>query len=443
MKKKLLSVVLSAALITALLVGCGSGAKTDSGADASNTETGTGSEDNSDSASNTASAQESEAASGDEIHLEFFNVKREVTGIYDELIKKFEEENPGIKVEQINVPDATTVLQTRMSTNDMPDILSHWATDPVFKEMVNNDMLVDLSGQDFLSNVKDGMMETVEYDGKAYCLPISMNAAGVIYNTDIFAENNIEIPTTYEELIEDCKKLQEAGITAFAMFNQDNHVGQTIEMLQVSDIENYEDAFAKIYEGSASVADYEGFRSTAEKILELNQYAQEDSFGTNYEQAIADFANGDTAMILGGIWMVPTINEDNADLNYSTFALPASEGMKTVVPYQNDHCLAVCESCENKEAAMKFLAFMAEQENAQYYADMDGSPSYIKEVETTITETKPLLSLFESGENLGIWPDQLWQPGVIDNLNSYADELAQSGDIDSYLENIQTVLGPQ
>lgn len=304
-------------------------------------------------------------------------------------------------------------------------------------------MLVDLTDQEFLSNVKDGMLETVEYDGKAYCLPISMNAAGVIYNTDIFEENNIEIPTTYEELIEDCKKLQDAGVTPFAMFNQENHVGQTLEMLQVSDIENFADAFAKIYDGSASVEDYEGFRSTAEKILELNQYAQEDSFGTTYEQAIADFANGDTAMILGGIWMVPTINEDNADLNYSTFAFPASDGMKTVVPYQNDHCLAVSESCENKEAAMKFLAFMADPENAQYYADKDGSPSYINGVETTITETQPLLALFDNEENLGIWPDQLWQPGVIDNMNSYADELVQSEDIDTYLENIQTVLGPQ
>ena len=92
---------------------------------------------------------------------------------------------------------------------------------------------------------------------------------------------------------------------------------------------------------------------------------------------------------------------------------------------------------------MKFLAFMADPENAQYYADKDGSPSYIEGVETTITETQPLLSLFDDSSNLGIWPDQLWQPGVIDTMNSYADELVQSGDIDTYLENIQSALGPQ
>ena len=428
MKKKLLSVLVCAAVASSLLGGCGSNTSTDT---------------DSSTSADTGKDEESGADSGDKIHLEFFNVKSEVVGIYDDLIEKFESENPDIEIEQVNVPDPTTVLQTRMSTNDMPDILSHWATDPVFKEMVNNDMLVDLTGQDFLNNIKEGMLETVEYDGKAYCLPISMNAAGVIYNTDIFQENNLEVPSTYEELIEDCKTLKQAGVTPFAMFNQANHAGQTVEMLQVSDIENFEDAFDKIYDGSAKVSDYEGFRTSAEKILELNEYAQEDSFGTTYEQAIADFANGDTAMILGGIWMVPTINEDNPDLNYSTFAFPASEGMKTIVPYQNDHCLAISESCQHKDAAMKFLAFMADPENAQYYADKDGSPSYIEGVETTITETQPLLSLFDDSSNLGIWPDQLWQPGVIDTMNSYADELVQSGDIDTYLENIQSALGPQ
>ncbi len=428
MKKKLLSVIMCAAVASSLLGGCGSGTDT---------------QEDSSASSDTGDEEASDTGSGDKIHLEFFNVKSEVVGIYDDLIEKFESENPDIEIEQVNVPDPTTVLQTRMSTNDMPDILSHWATDPVFKEMVNNDMLVDLTGQDFLNNIKEGMLETVEYDGKAYCLPISMNAAGVIYNTDIFQENNLEVPSTYEELIEDCKTLKQAGVTPFAMFNQANHAGQTVEMLQVSDIENFEDAFDKIYDGSAKVSDYEGFRTSAEKILELNEYAQEDSFGTTYEQAIADFANGDTAMILGGIWMVPTINEDNPDLNYSTFAFPASEGMKTIVPYQNDHCLAISESCQHKDAAMKFLAFMADPENAQYYADKDGSPSYIEGVETTITETQPLLSLFDDSSNLGIWPDQLWQPGVIDTMNSYADELVQSGDIDTYLENIQSALGPQ
>lgn len=286
MKKKVLTAVLCASMVVSV-VGCGLAS------------TGAADETSSEEAS------EASASSDGKIHLEYFNVKSEVTDIYDTLIAKFEEANPDIEIEQVNVPDPTTVLQTRMSTNDMPDILSHWATDPVFVQMVDNDMLLDLTDQDFMSNVKPDMLSAVEYDGKAYCLPISTNAAGVFYNVDVFEENGLEVPTTYEELIADCDKLQAAGVTPFAFFNQDSHSGQAIEILQVDDVENFEDAFAAIQDGSAKVEDYDGFRKSAEKILELNKYAQDDPFGTTYEQAIADFANGETAMIIGGIWMIP------------------------------------------------------------------------------------------------------------------------------------------
>ena len=109
MKKKLLAVTLSAAMTAALLAGCGlasTGSSADTAAEDVSADAGA------DGSSDTADAD-------GKIHLEYFNVKSEVTGIYDTLIEKFEEENPDIEIEQVNVPDPTTVLQTRMSTGDM------------------------------------------------------------------------------------------------------------------------------------------------------------------------------------------------------------------------------------------------------------------------------------------------------------------------------------
>lgn len=443
MKKRLIVTTACLAMTAAALSGCGglaSAGQAETQAEASEASAQSQAGGTDTSAESTDAASSDAGTADGEVTLEYFNVKSEVVGLYDTLISKFEEENPGIKIEQVNDPDPTTVLQTRMSTNDMPDILSHWATDPVFKEMVNNDMLLDITDQDFLSNVKPDMLDTVKYDGKVYCLPVSTNTAGVFYNKDIFDQNGIEIPTTYEEFVNVCKTLQDKGITPLAMFNQDSHAGQLLEMLMVTDLSDEEKDFSSILDGSMKVSDDAGFKSAAGKLIELNQYSQEDSFGTTYEQAISDFANGQTAMIIGGIWMIPTINEDNADLNYSTFALPASEGTETKVAYQNDHCLAISSSCEHKDEALKFLSFMSQQENAQYYADNDGSPSYISGVESNVEESKPLLGYFDEEGKIAIWPDQLWQPGMYNEMNGYADELVQSGDVDTYLENIQSVL---
>ena len=44
------------------------------------------------------------------------------------------------------------------------------------------------------------------------------STSGMIsYNKDIFAENSIEIPTTFSELLAACEKLQGAGVTPFEL----------------------------------------------------------------------------------------------------------------------------------------------------------------------------------------------------------------------------------
>ena len=60
------------------------------------------------------------------VTIEFFQQKREVVDLFDELIADFEAKNPGIKVEQVHVADSGQVLMSRLASNDVPDLLTHW-----------------------------------------------------------------------------------------------------------------------------------------------------------------------------------------------------------------------------------------------------------------------------------------------------------------------------
>lgn len=51
------------------------------------------------------------------------------------------------------------------------------------------------------------------YDGKIMAVPTNFAAACVYYNTEMFADAGVEVPTTYDELIAACQKLQDAGYT--------------------------------------------------------------------------------------------------------------------------------------------------------------------------------------------------------------------------------------
>lgn len=377
------------------------------------------------------------------VHLEFFNVKPEIVEIMDTLIEKFEAENPGIDIEQTQVPDATTVLQTRAATNSLPDILTYYATDPRFKEMAKNGMLADLTEEDIFSTIDPEMLADTLYEGKSYILPISMNAAGVFYNVQIFAENGIEVPTTYEELIAVCQKLQEAGITPFVMHNMDWQASTLWSMLALNCVDRYDLANTAIYNGEATIADYPGFAKSAEQFLELNTYAQEDTLGTNYDQALDAFANGEAAMLIQGIWIIPSVKSLNPDFEFSSFPLPASEGDQMRIAYQNDLGLCISSTCADKEAALKFLQFMAREDNAQYYADLDGSASYITGVVSAVTESKPILSCFDNADNIGLWPDQQWQTGVSDYVSSATQQLLIDQDVDAFLDTLQSLFVAQ
>lgn len=363
------------------------------------------------------------AESSDKVHLEFFNIKPEVVDILNTLIDKFETENPDIDVEQTQVPDSTTVLQTRAATNKLPEMLTYYATDPRYQEMAKNGMLLDLTDKDVFSTIDEGMLKDTLYEGKSYILPISMNAAGVFYNKKIFEENGIEVPTTYEELIAVCEKLKAAGITPFVMHNMDWQASTVWSMVALNCVDDYETVNSAIYNGEATVTDYAGFEESAKEFLELNSYAQEDTMGTNYDQALDAFANGEAAMIIQGIWIVPSVKALNPDFEFSSFPLPAKTGNHMRIGYQNDLGLCISSTCANPEAALKFLQFMAREDNAQYYADMDGSASYIKGVVSAVEETKPILSCFDSADNIGLWPDQMWVTGTVDYVTSACQQL--------------------
>lgn len=287
------------------------------------------------------------------------------------------------------------------------------------------------------------MLKDTLYEGKSYILPISMNAAGVFYNKKIFEENGIEVPTTYEELIAVCEKLKAAGITPFVMHNMDWQSSTVWSMVALNCVDDYETVNSAIYNGEATVTDYAGFEESAKEFLELNSYAQEDTMGTNYDQALDAFANGEAAMIIQGIWIVPSVKALNPDFEFSSFPLPAKTGNHMRIGYQNDLGLCISSTCANPEAALKFLQFMAREDNAQYYADMDGSASYIKGVVSAVEETKPILSCFDSADNIGLWPDQMWVTGTVDYVTSACQQLLIDEDVPAFLDTLQSLFAAQ
>lgn len=354
MKNKVLCVVLTGVLAASVLTGCGSSSSSDSG-----------------------------SAKGGKTELELFSTKAENKDTLQKLVDKYNESHEDVTITITAPADAGTVLKTRMAKNDMPDIVA-MGGDVNYTEVESAGMLLDLSDEDYISNIQESYLQMVydvnkDKEKKAYGVPYATNASGVIYNVDKFTELGLEVPTTWDEFIAVLDKIKEAGEQPLLMTYKDAWTGLCPWNSMAPDLQP--DGFTDDRkEGKTTfVGTHE---EIAEKYLTLLDYAQEDFMGLSYDDGNKAFANGEAVMIINGNWAINQYKAANADVNVDMFALPASnDASKNYVTSGVDVLLGVCKDSKNTDAAKDFVSFLMEAENAQTYIDEQFAFSAIKGVE--------------------------------------------------------------
>lgn len=353
--KKMISVLMFGALMAGML-----------------TVTGCGGSSNGDS-----------SAKGGKTELELFSSKAENKDVLQQLVDKFNEAHEDVTIKITAPADAGTVLKTRMAKNDMPDIVM-MGGDNNYTEVESAGMLVDLSDQDYISNIQDSYMQMVydvnkDKEEKAYGVPYATNASGVIYNVDKFEELGLEIPKTWDEFIDVLDQIKDAGEQPLLMTYKDAWTSLCPWNSMAPDLQP--DGFTDDRkEGKTTFAGTH--EEIVEKYLTLLDYAQDDFMGLTYDDGNKAFANGDAVMIINGNWAINQYKNANADINVNMFALPASnDESKNYVTSGVDVLMGVCKDSANEDMAKEFVSFMMEPENAQTYIDDQFAFSAIKDVE--------------------------------------------------------------
>lgn len=80
--------------------------------------------------------------------------------------------------------------------------------------------------------------------------------------------------------------------------------------------------YGDVESGKVKSMDNEEYVNALENLLKLNDYAQDDFLGTSYDQAIAEFANGNALSLITGLWALPSLKEANPDINCELIPFP-------------------------------------------------------------------------------------------------------------------------
>ena len=307
------------------------------------------------------------------IEINLVQYKPEAVKTFEQIEEKFNATHDDIHLTIESPNDAMTVLKTRFIREDNPDIIGIGG-DVNFSYFMDAEILMDISDYEGLDDIKqaykdiDKALEFVPLEG-VYAVPYAANAAGVLYNREMFEEHGWEIPETWDELISLCEEIQSEGILPLYFGFKDTWTclapwNALAVGLAPADV------CSQVNKGETTFTDE--YREIAEKMLELLPYGPDDPFAYDYNGACTAFANEEAAMYPIGSYAVP--QTVNPDIDIDSFVMPANDSEEeNVLNSGIDLQFCVMEDCENKEAAYEVLDFLLEDENVQAYIDAQNS----------------------------------------------------------------------
>ena len=303
--------------------------------------------------------------------IEILQYKPEAATYFDQVEEQFNATHDDIHLTISSPNDASTIMRTRFVREDYPDIIGIGG-DINYSYYVDADILADVSDYPGLADVKQSYLDILENleitpkDG-VFGVPYVANAAGILYNKDMFEEHGWEIPESWDELMDLCEEIKSEGILPFYFGFRDTWTCLAPWNSLAVDLAPA-DTCKKVNAGKTTFTD--NYREVAEKCLELVSYGPEDPVAYGYNDACTAFANGESAMYPIGSYAVPQILSVNPEMNIDSFVTPGNDDPdKNTLNSGVDLMFSVTAACEHKEEAYEVLDFLMEDENLQAYID--------------------------------------------------------------------------
>ena len=336
MKKKILSVLLVAAMAISMLAGCGGGS------------------------SDAGSAVVEQNAEDKDLVVWCWDPAFNIFSM-EEAAKVYKAEHPdvNITVEEVPWEDIQTRLTTAATSGDLstlPDIFL--MQDNAFQKnvMAYGNAFVDLTGSaiDF-TQFAAGKTAYSVVGGKNYGVPFDNGAVIGCYRTDYLEAAGLTVADftdiTWDQYIENGKKVLAAtGKPLISM--QAGECDLLMMMMQSAGASLFNE------DGTANMVNNETLK------VVMDQYAELKKEGilievNSWDEYVASIVNGDVAGTINGCWIMASIQTaaDQAG-NWAITNMPSLVGVSGATNYSNNggSSWAVTANCANTELAIDFLA---------------------------------------------------------------------------------------
>ena len=334
-----------------------------------------------------------------------------------QIYKDFEKEHPNIHLNLVSMPYSSDVVNKvgdLLTIGEIPDIVFTGGDGraSIYKFMVQKGYALDLmpyieEDEEFSKNVSPLILESWSTnEGELYTVSDVILMGGYWYNEEIFKKAGItEVPKTWEEWIDACKKIKQLKDNIAPVVLDGNHMVYLMtSMLADENIKELENIKAsKINVNTVA------FNNALEQLREISQYAPL-AGNYNYRDTLASFNNGESAIYINGVWANAMIDE-SIPVSYAPFPSKDGKGIGTMSACVG-YILGNTGDEKRMEASVEFLKYMLSEEIATKILEQTGQIPSNPNVE--ITEQNGGVRMNQAVEcikNAGLiieTPENLW-----------------------------------
>ncbi|MBN8882240.1 MAG: sugar ABC transporter substrate-binding protein [Salana multivorans] len=290
------------------------------------------------------------------------------SGEFRALIDKFEAENPGIKVELLSGPYASTKEQViaGAAAGTMPDVVGlegAWVYD-----FAKQGSIADLTALMSEFGYDDSELASqIQVDGATYMIPV-VNFVYPLYTNDaLLADAGVtSIPSNRSEFSAAAQKIKDATSQPGWIF--------PLSLEQPSGIQN--NVMSWVWASGGSMLKDGQPDLTNDDVSSAMAFLQQlwddgvtapGAFTMKEQDMVEEFTNGRVGMMIDSLAHINLIREANPDLEFSISAIPAQDGYdgERGIPYAS-WGIGVADNSDHKEEAWKLVSFlMSESTNSE------------------------------------------------------------------------------
>ena len=310
----------------------------------------------------------------------------------EQIVKEFEEANPGITV---NLTDLTwshghEKIVLAFSSGEAPDIVE-----------LGSDWLAQFAAAGYLEDISSAVdtgsadlqgLSMAKWDDKLYAYPWYLGTRVLFYNNDLIGQAKIPqgfIPVTIEQFKYAVLETMKLGDDIYGWGSNAPEKHRLYKKFL---------PFLWSMNGQILTDDQRYCVISSEYAIDALMFYSALCKNGGYvgtQRAIEDaFLEGKIAVIFSGDWLVKRIKEEKRNINYSTGLFPGAKFPG--IGFMGGEFVAVSKQSENKEAAIKFVKFLCSPENQIKFckANQSVNPSSKTAQKDPFFQTDPNIKTF-------------------------------------------------